>query len=162
MAIVLGIDSASTAGFAVVDGERLLEHGTVDARDPVRVHQVVGDIVTRLRPELAVIEDAYVARGKSANVATSMLLARFIGRWEMALAARAVKTELLNAEAWQSQILAGLCPSRAPRVQRKAAAARWVLATYRLAVGEDAADAICLATHVSRRESFAARLRRAG
>lgn len=159
---VLGIDSASIAGFAIVDGERLIEHGTIDARDPRRVHQLVGDICVRLRPELAVIEDAYVARGAHANVATSMLLARLIGRWEMALSMRGVPTELLVAEAWQSQVLAGLCPARAKREVRKAAAARWVLATYRVVVGEDAADAIGLATHVSRRETFAARLRRAG
>lgn len=159
---VLAIDSASTAGFAIVDGERLLEHGTVDVRDPMRVHHVVGDLCARLRPDLAVIEEAYVARGAHANVATSMMLSRMIGRWEMALALRGVPTELLNAHAWQSQVLAGLAPNKAKREALKAAAARWVLATYRIAVGEDAADAICLASHVSRRETFAARLRRAG
>lgn len=160
--IVLGIDSATTAGFAVVDGERLIHHGTVDARDPIRVHQVVGDVVTRFRPARAVIEEAYVARGEHANPKVTMLLSRFIGRWEMALALRSVPSELVEAHAWQSQILAGLLPPRPKRDDRKAAAARWVKLTYRVDVAGDAADAIGIATWAARRETLAARLRRAG
>jgi Holliday junction resolvasome RuvABC endonuclease subunit len=159
---VLGIDSASVAGWAIVDGERLLEHGTIDARSPLRVHQLVGDLVTRFRPELAVIEEAYVARGEHANPATTMLLSRFIGRWEMALAMRGVRTELVGAHAWQSAILRGLLPARAKREELKAAAARWAKLTYRVDVVGDAADAISIATWASRRETVAARLRRAG
>lgn len=158
---VLGIDSASTAGFAVVDGDRLLEHGTVDARDPMRVHHLVGDLCTRHRPVLAVIEEAYVARGEHANVKTTMLLSRMIGRWEMALAMRGVPTELVGAHAWQSAILAGLLPPRAKRDDLKAAAARWARLTYRVEVAGDAADAIGIATWASR-ELMASRLRRAG
>jgi len=159
---VLGIDSASVAGFAVVDGERLLDHGTVDARDPLRVHQLVGDICTRLRPDLAVIEDAYVARGKDANVQTTMMLCRLIGRWEMALALRSVHAELVTAHGWQSEILAGLLPPKPKREDRKAAAARWARLTYRVDVAGDAADAIGIATWAARRGAIAARLRRAG
>lgn len=158
---VLGIDSASTAGWAIVDGERLLEHGTVDARDPMRVHQVVGDLVTRHRPELAVIEEAYVGRGEHANPKTTMLLSRFIGRWEMALALRGLKAELVTAQSWQSEILAGLLPPKPKREDRKAAAARWVRLTYRVDVVGDAADAISIATWASRRATLAARLGRA-
>lgn len=159
---VLGIDSASTAGWAIVDGERLLDHGTVDARDPMRVHQLVGDLVVRHRPDLSVIEQAYVARGEHANPKVTMLLSRFIGRWEMALALRAVRTELVEAHAWQSQILAGLLPPKPKRDDRKAAAARWVKLTYRVVVAGDAADAIGIATWAARRETLAARLRRVG
>lgn len=114
--ICLGIDSASTAGFAIVDGERLLEHGTIDARDPMRVQQLVGDLVTRHRPELAVIEDSYAARFAQQNIATTKLLSRFIGRWEMALAARGVPTELVMPQAWQSAILAGFLAGGAQHV----------------------------------------------
>lgn len=160
--IILGIDSATIAGFAIVDGERLIHHGTVDARDPMRVHQVVGDLVTRFRPGRAVIEQAYVARGKQSNPEVTMLLSRFIGRWEMALALRSVPTELVAAQAWQSEILAGLLPPRPKRDDRKAAAARWVKLTYRVDVAGDAADAIGLATYASRRATLDARLRRAG
>lgn len=148
--IVLGIDSATTAGFAIVDGERLLHHGTVDARDPMRVHQVVGDLVTRFRPARAVIEEAYVARGEHANPKVTMLLSRMIGRWEMALALRSVPTELVEAHAWQSAILAGFLPARPKRDDRKRAAAAWARATYRVDVKGDAADAIGIATWASR------------
>ncbi len=139
---VLGIDSASQAGFAVVDGERLLEHGVVDARDPMRVHQVVGDIVTRHRPELAVIEEAYVGRGEHANPKTTMLLSRFIGRWEMALALRGLRAELVNTKTWQTEILAGLITTASKREACKAAAALWVRGAYRISVTGDAADAV--------------------
>ena len=157
--IVLGIDSASTAGWAVVDGERLLEYGTVDARDPLRVHQLVGSIVTRLRPARAVIEQAYVGRGEHANPKTTMLLSRLIGRWEMALALREVPSELIEAQSWQSEILAGLLPSRPKRDDRKAAAARWAGLTFKVNVAGDAADAIGIAAWASRRATMAARLR---
>jgi Holliday junction resolvasome RuvABC endonuclease subunit len=159
---VLGIDSASTAGWAIVEGERLLEHGTVDARDPMRVHHLVGDIVTRHRPELAVIEQAYVARGPKANPEVTMMLSRLIGRWEMALALRAVPTELVNTKTWQTEILAGLITIKSKREACKAAAALWARGTYRISVSGDAADAIGIATWAARRALVAARQRRAG
>lgn len=157
--IVLGIDSASTAGWAVVDGERLIEYGTVDARDPRRVWQLVGDVVTRRRPGIAVIEDSYLAHGPKANVGTAKLLSRMIGRWEMALAAREVPSELVLPAQWQGETLAGfLPPGRATRDQRKAAAAAWALAVHRVKVTGDAADAVGIATWASRRALVAARL----
>lgn len=160
--IILGIDSASTAGFAIVDGDRLLEHGTVDARDPMRVHQLVGDLVTRHRPARAVIEEAYVARGEHANPKVTMLLSRFIGRWEMALALRSVPTELVNTKAWQTEILAGLITTRSKREECKAAAAEWVRLHHRVRVTGDAADAVCIATWAAGRARVGAALKRAG
>lgn len=160
--IVLGIDSASSAGYAIVDGERLIAHGVVDARDPARVWQLVGHLVVAHAPGLAVIEQAYVGRGEHANPATTMLLSRLIGRWEMALAARGVRSELVGAHEWQSAVLAGLLPPRPKRDDRKRAAAAWARATYGQKIVGDAADACGIASFVSRRESMAARLRRAG
>lgn len=157
---ILSVDNAYTAGWSVVDGERLLEHGGVDARDPLRVNQLVGDLVARWGLDLAVIEDAYVAHGDKANVATTKTLCRLIGRWEMALALRAVPFEIMMADTWQRDILSGLAiVTGSKRAQRKIAAVRWVRATYGVTVSQDEADAIALATHVSRRESFKARVR---
>lgn len=160
--IVLGIDSASTAGWAVVDGDRLIEHGTVDARDPIRVHQLVGSLITRHRPARAVIEQAYVARGEHANPKITMMLSRLIGRWELALALREVPWELVEAQTWQAEILAGLLPPRPKRDDRKTAAVKWVRLVHKLDVVVDAADAIGIASWASRRATLNARLRRAG
>jgi hypothetical protein len=160
--IVLGIDSATTAGWAVVDGERLIEYGTVDARDPIRVWQLAGHLVVAHAPALAVIEDSYLGRGAHANVATAKLLSRLIGRWEMALAARGVRAELVLPQAWQTATLAGfLPPGRVKRDDRKRAAAAWAKATYGVTITGDAADAVGLATYASRRASMDAKLRRA-
>lgn len=150
--IVLGIDSASTSGWALLDGERILERGTIDARDPKRIDTLAAFVCAKARPDLVAIEDNFLG----VNVNVVKVLSRIVGRFEMVFAVRGVPTELVMASIWQKAILAGL-----PGGTKKACAT-WVRATYGITVGEDTADAIGLAVFVARRELVAARTRAAG
>ena len=154
--IVLGLDSASTCGWAVVEStpERLLEHGAVDARDHDEIERLADYVVSKYCPRRAAIEDSYLGD----NVATVKLLSRLVGRWEQALALRSVKHEIVMADVWQQGVLGGLISRRSKRAERKAACVRWVRATYGIGVAEDPADAIGLATWMARREEVARRL----
>lgn len=150
--IVLGLDSASTTGFALLDGERILESGTVDAREMKRIDVLAAFMCSRARPDLVAIEDNFLG----INVNTVKVLSRIVGAWELAFAVRGVPTELVMASVWQKALLAGLPGGTKKR------AATWVKATYGLKVSEDVADAIGIAAFVARREIVAARIRSAG
>lgn len=150
--VVLGVDSASSAGWAHLDGTRIIGSGAIDARDPHRIDALAALVCGRARPDLVVIEDSFLG----INVNTVKVLSRIQGRFEQAFATRGVPTELLLASVWQKALLAGI-----PGGTKKACAT-WVQATYRIKVGEDAADAIAIATHVERRETMARRMRAAG
>jgi Holliday junction resolvasome RuvABC endonuclease subunit len=145
---ILGIDSASTAGFCLLDGERILEKGAIDARDPHRIDALAALVCGKARPDLVAIEDNFLG----VNVNVVKVLSRIVGRFEQAFAMRGVPTELVLASTWQRALLAGL-PGGTKR-----ACATWVRATYGLTVPEDVADAIGLATFVARRELVAQRL----
>jgi Holliday junction resolvasome RuvABC endonuclease subunit len=156
--IVLGIDSASTSGWGLLDGERPVGYGTVDARDPNRIVALVSFVCAKARPDLVAIEDNYLGK----NVDTVKVLSRIVGMWQMAFALRGVPTELLMPNIWQNGILRGLISPKSQSADRKRAAALWVKATYRLATTGDAADALGLATFVARRELFAGKVRAVG
>lgn len=147
--IVLGIDSASSSGWCLLDGQRIIKHGIVDARDPKRIDALASLVNSMARPDLVAIEDSFL--GKNAN--TVKVLSRIQGRWEQAFGGtRGIETELVLASVWQKALLTGI-----PGGTKKACAT-WVLATYGLTVPEDIADALGLATHVARRKLVAQRL----
>lgn len=146
--ITLGIDSASSAGWAHLDGERIIGTGTINARDPHRIDALAALVCGKARPDLVVIEDSFMG----VNVNTVKVLSRIQGRFEQAFAMRGVPTELVLASVWQKALLTGI-----PGGTKKACAT-WVRATYGITVAEDEADALALATHVARRELVARRL----
>lgn len=152
--IILGIDSASVSGWCLLDGDRVLKFGTVNAREPMRIDALAALVNSIARPALAVIEDSYLGE----NVNTVKVLSRIQGRWEQAFATRGIPSELVMADTWQKAILTGLISRKSKSEERKRAAAIWVKATYGLTVPEDVADAIGLATHVARREMLAGRV----
>jgi len=154
---VLALDSATTTGWAQLDGERLIGTGTVNAGDLLRLDAFAVFICARERPDLVVIEDNFVMRGRKANPNTMKVLSRIVGAWLLAFAVRGVQTEIVMPGAWQKGVLPNLGAGKT-----KMAAALWVKATYGLVVPEDIADAIGLATWIARREQLAARVRTVG
>lgn len=154
--LVLGLDTASTTGWALVRREAgrevVVDHGLADGRD----HLARAALARRLRPDIVAIEDAWLGAGGRANPATLKLLARIQGGWEQAVRdAGATRVEYVQPQAWQSLLLAGLCRGNAPRAQRKAAAQLWVRRWYGLEVSEDEADAVAIATFQARTLSIA-------
>lgn len=157
--VVVGIDSASTSGWASLNDERPIAYGAVDARNPRLLDDCVRNLCALARPDRVVIEDSYLGRGPKSNVNTVKVLARIQGMWLMAFAMRGLTAEIILPAAWQSGILAGLIGKRTKSKECKKAAALWVRATHKLVVPEDVADAIGIATFVARRELVALRCR---
>jgi Holliday junction resolvasome RuvABC endonuclease subunit len=156
--IILGIDSASRAGWALVQGEKLLEHNVVtEATNRLRQDALAAYVCSKNRPDLVVIEDNFL----SANVATLKVLARMVGAWEMSFAVRGVETTLMIPESWRAATVKALVPKKPVRADWKLAAKTWVRSTYGVTVGEDEAEAICMASAVARTMAFDQRIRRA-
>lgn len=160
--IVLGIDSAKSCGWGVTHVETLLEHGVIDGSDLRRQDTLATYVCGKYRPrkegdpQLAVvIEDNFAGP----NINTLKVLARYVGAWQMAFSVRGIDTELMLPAEWR-QVLKGMVPKGPDSDDWKRAAVAWVKATYRVKAGEDAAEAICMSTFVSRRESYAAKVRR--
>jgi Holliday junction resolvasome RuvABC endonuclease subunit len=150
---VLGLDAASTTGWAVVDGRNatpaLLTWGAVDAR----THHAAIAVVENARAlgvAMAAVETPYVDK----NADTAIKLGIVVGRWAQELGRAGIPWKGWKAQQWQFHVLKGMVGPGAPRAQLKAAAARWVKITYGYDVGEDEADAICFATWRAKQERF--------
>jgi len=154
--LILALDSASTTGWALLEGELLIARGTVDASDLLRLDAFARNICAKGRPDLVVIEDNFVMRGKKANPNVMKILSRIVGAWQLAFAVRGVATEVVMPNIWQRGVL-----GKFAKGGTKKAAALWVRATFGVTASEDEADAIGLAVHVARRELVADKIRAA-
>jgi len=151
--VILALDSASCTGWALLEGERLIGRGTVDASDLLRLEAFARNACAQRRPDLVVIEDNFVMRGKKANPNTMKILSRIVGAWLLAFAVRGVATEIVMPNIWQRGVLGKIAKGGT-----KKAAALWVRATFGVDANEDECDAIGLACWVARREMLASRL----
>lgn len=152
--VTLAIDSASKSGWALLDGEKVVSHGLVNATERTRIDALAAFVCSKTRPALVAIEDNYFG----VNVDVVKVLSRIVGAWELAFAVRGVPTELVMASTWQRALLTGLITNASKSAERKKACARWVEATHKIKVSEDEADAIAMGTWIARREMVARRL----
>jgi Holliday junction resolvasome RuvABC endonuclease subunit len=148
--IVLGIDSAELSGWARVErgsdeAERLIDHGTITVRTAGDVEAAVGQLVVGPLDVVAIEEPFYSPKFPGAG----LQLSRLLGRWQQELERRGLTTLTVPAAMWQTRILPGVT-HRSRSAERKAAAQAFALERYGVKVGEDAADAIALATYVAR------------
>jgi hypothetical protein len=147
---VLGIDSAELSGYAIVTrtaagDERLIRHGTMTVRTGADVDRAVADLVGGA-PDVVAVEEPFAhPRHPGAGLA----LARLLGRWLQVLEAGGFATVTVPASMWQAGILPGVT-QRTRSAERKAAAQAFALERFGVAVTEDEADAIALATWVAR------------
>ena len=150
---ILGIDSAELTGFAVVsrapDGtERLEQHGVLTIRAAADVELAVAELASA-NPDLVTVEEPFI---HPKYPMTGLVLARLLGRWLQAFEARGFTTVTIPASMWQPGVLPGI--TRQTRsAQRKAAAVAFARERFGVEVGEDAADAIALATFAARTAS---------
>lgn len=152
--IVLGIDSATTTGWALIErrgmAERLIDRGHVKLNDKRGPAAVVEELAARVwnavEPDLVVIEQPWLGK----NAKTALLLAEFIGRWRQAFEARGCRCEVIAPATWHAGILRGLVGMRSPRAACKKAAQIWARSTYRVTMTEDEADAAAVATWAAR------------
>src|SRR5579862_2139046 len=149
--LILGIDSAETSGLALVErdaagNERLHRHGAELVRSYHDIDRLAGEWTRDPQPHLVVVEEPFV---HPRYPLAGLVLARLLGRWLQAFEGRGFATATVPASMWQTSMLPGV--TRWTRSElRKAAAVRWVRERYGAEVGEDAADAIVLATWVAR------------
>jgi Holliday junction resolvasome RuvABC endonuclease subunit len=141
---VLGLDCATQTGWAVVE----VKGGLTTPRQWGVVRAGCGPIedlvdhLSTLPLTSAALEAPYLDK----NVATTITLARLVGRWEQELDRRKVPTVLVKAAEWQMGLLRGFISHATTRPARKRAAQLWVRTMYKLRVSEDEADALALAT----------------
>ncbi len=153
--MILGIDSApAKTGWALVDRkgtkEELIASGVLARVDGTVVAEFVQRVMSGPRPTMAAIEDAYLDK----NVQVVKVLSRLVGRWQQELDRVGLPHRLVMGSVWQRAVLRGLIGQTTKRAERKRAAKLWVKATFRLSVTEDEADAVALATWVSRQTRF--------
>ncbi len=167
---VLGIDCATTAGWALVTGspscETLLDRGTVALANGCAC--VVQGLVERVRQRLkdrgeamaglvVAIEEPYLAHD---NPKTLKVLARLVGRLEQAFELAGAEVVTVTAQSWQACVL-GVGPRRfggVRRADRKAAAGIVARSLFGRGLTEDEADAAMLAVHVLRQRAHEGRL----
>ena len=169
--IGIGIDSATTTGWAVAsresNRERLLGHGVLDLSGKSgRPSEVVANFVAKLAKEVdldgtpVAIELPYMGHGKQANVVTLRTLARLCGRWEQAFGERGADVYLVAASDWQRRIL-GARFGGTKRDEIKKAAQLWALGTFRVRLTQDEADACAIAADLLRENDMEAKLEEA-
>ncbi len=167
---VLGIDCATTAGWALVTGspsrETLLDHGTVALASGCAC--VVQGLVERVRARLkdrgeamaglvVAIEDPYLAKD---NPKTLKVLARLVGRLEQSFELAGAEIVTVTAQTWQAGVL-GVGRGRfggVKRADRKAAAGIVARSLFGRGLTEDEADGAMLAVHVLRQRAQEARV----
>jgi Holliday junction resolvasome RuvABC endonuclease subunit len=148
--IVAGLDSAETTGFALVErkpsgDEHLILYGAVPIRFGADVERLIAELSAAC-PDLVAVEEPFV---HPRNPATGLSLARLLGRWLQVAETRGLTTVTVPASMWQPRILPGIT-HRSRSAERKAAARAFALDRFGVAVTEDEADAIAMATWVAR------------
>jgi Holliday junction resolvasome RuvABC endonuclease subunit len=143
--IVLGLDAATSTGWAIVgvaQGKtRLYDFGIANVHNWRSLGKVVAAGVSA-GAETAALEVPYVDKSPD----TAIKLGMIAGRWMQELDRAGLRYTQHKAQQWQSNLLKGLIVPRSPREERKRAAGLWVKCQFGLVVKEDEADAICLAT----------------
>lgn len=143
--IILGLDTSTTStGFAVIDNGKLISYGTIEPPKKaelldriIYIEQYVKQIIKAKEIDYVVIEQLAVMR--SAN--TTRVLAGLLYHLLVEFKKRDLLTILVRPSEWRSK-----CHIKGKiRSELKANTIAYVLNKYGIEVGEDEADAICIA-----------------
>ena len=153
---VLGLDVATTCGWALVDNatgkERSLGRGVITlARAPSDEIEKLVDYALSApahKPDLVVVELPYLDK----NPATLLCLAMLAGRFQQAFEVAGFPVELLRATQWQRTVLGGFGGKK--RDGLKKAAVLWARATFGVPMTGDEADAHGIAACVLRAKTY--------
>ena len=146
---ILAFDQATLkTGYALFDGEDMVEHGVLergkkefkDTDTRCRAMALaIDEMIREKAPDIVIIEDVVFQHN---NPKTLIQLARIqgevIGYCDMA----EVPIHIMPAVTWRKAL--GFKPNQ-PRIDLKAEAQQFVLDTFDLFVTDDEADAICMA-----------------
>ena len=149
----LGIDCATTCGWALVDNtagkERSLGRGVLDlSRSTQEKVEDLANLARSMKPDVVVVELPYLDK----NVVTLRTLAMLAGRFQQAFEVAGFPVELLMATQWQSSVLGRFGGRK--REGLKKAAVLWARATFGVAMTEDEADAHGIAMCVLRKRKI--------
>ena len=149
---ILALDQSSrVSGWALFDGNELIEYGKFDlSKEPdigERLHQaryIVQDIINKLNVDKVILEDIYMDGQRVNNVQTFKVLAEVFGvLYELCIDMN-IPVEAVLAGTWKSTL--GIKGKTRP--EQKRAAQAWVLENYGIKATQDEVDAICIGAHI--------------
>lgn len=148
---ILALDQSSrTSGYAIFRNGELYSHGTFTITDDdigIRLHKIklkIQELIDDFDIDEVIFEDIYMDGQRVNNVNTFKVLAEVFG----------VIYELLtDIKIPHSTVLAGTWKSTCgikgkTRPEQKKNAQKYVLETYNIKAAQDACDAICIGTHL--------------
>ncbi|HVV50493.1 MAG TPA: hypothetical protein VHO06_12585 [Polyangia bacterium] len=148
--VIASVDSATTAGLAVVSRdplravERLLFVDTIQIAGASDVTEAVAELAL-FGPDLFVVEQPFLGR----NPTTFLSLAETYGRWRQAIETAGYAMIGVPASMWQPRVLPGFTP-RMRSAERKTAAIGLIRELFDRDLEENAADAACLGLYAAR------------
>lgn len=148
---ILALDQASrTSGYAIFRDGQLYSHGTFTVTDSDigerlwKIRTKVLELIQDFNIDEVVLEDIYMDGQKINNVNTFKVLAEVFGViYELLVELKIPRTAVL-AGTWKST-----CKIKGKtRPEQKKNAQTFVLNTYNVQASQDACDAICIGTHI--------------
>ena len=155
---ILALDQASRiSGWAVFDGDQLIEYGKIDlgniADVGVRLHKLrqnVQSMIQQYNIDKVILEDIYMDGQKINNVSTFKILAEVFGvLYELCIDLQ-IPVDAVLAGTWKStHNIKGKT-----RPEQKKNAQQWVIDNYNIKPTQDECDAICIGAHVVKKQAF--------
>ena len=153
---ILALDQASrTTGYAIFRDNQLYSHGTFTVTDDdigdrlYKIRSKVLELIEDFDIDEVILEDIYLDRQQINNVSTFKILAEVFGViYELLVELKLPRSAVL-AGTWKSTC--GLKGKTRP--EQKKNAQNFVLNTYHIKASQDACDAICIGTHVIKKNN---------
>lgn len=148
---ILALDQASrTSGYAIFRNGQLYSYGTFTVTDQdigdrlYKIRSKVQELINDFNIDEVVLEDIYLDNQRTNNVNTFKVLAEVFGViYELLVELKIPRTAVL-AGTWKSTC--GIKGKTRP--EQKKNAQKFVLNTYSEKASQDACDAICIGTHI--------------
>ena len=149
---ILALDQSSrVSGWAIFDGDTLMEYGKFDVGDihdlGDRLHQIrqkVKYLIVTNNIDKVILEDIYMDGQRVNNVQTFKALAEVFGvLYELCIDMKK-PVEAVLAGTWKSTL--GIKGKTRPEQKRNAQA--WVLDKYGIKATQDEVDALCIGAHI--------------
>ena len=156
---ILALDqSTRISGYAIFDGDKLIDSGKFSIEDQdmgvrlVKIRNKIESLIDNNNIDLVAFEDIQLQDNKGPNnVTTYKKLAEVFGVLEELCTEKKVPYRIVHSQTWKS----ALSIKGADRTTQKKNAQEYVLKTYNKKVSQDESDAICLGASVVKEEKSA-------
>ena len=151
---ILALDQSSrVSGWAVFDGDTLIEYGKFDVSSIYelgeRLHQIrlkVKNLIDKYEVDKVILEDIYMDGQRVNNVQTFKALAEVFGvLYELCIDINKPVDAVL-AGTWKS----GLGVKGKTRTEQKRSAQAWAQSHYNVKATQDESDAVCIGAYAAR------------